>query len=210
MPSSITTLIEQGGLTVYPLVLCSVIAVAVFLERVWFYRGALGGTRALTSRVVDLLEAKDIRGARAVCDLVRSPASPVLREALSLRRLTPDRVTQVLDAGRAQEVARLKERLWVLGTIGSMAPFIGLFGTVVGIIKSFRQMALTGSGGFTVVAAGISEALIATAAGLIVAVIAIVAYNYLLVRANRIAMELRVSCEEVAGVLSELEIAGGN
>jgi biopolymer transport protein ExbB len=210
MPSSITTLIEQGGLTVYPLVLCSVIAVAVFLERLWFYRGALGGTRSLTARVVDLLEAKDPRGARAVCDLVRSPASPVLREALSLRRFTPERVAQVLDAGRAQEVARLKERLWILGTIGSMAPFIGLFGTVVGIIKSFRQMALTGSGGFTVVAAGISEALIATAAGLIVAVIAIVAYNYLLVRANRIAMELRVSCEEVAGVLSELEIAGGN
>ncbi len=86
-----------------------------------------------------------------------------------------------------------------------MAPFIGLFGTVVGIIKSFHQMAVTGSGGFTVVAAGISEALIATAAGLVVAVLAIVAYNYLMVRANRIATALRVSCQSIAGALSERE-----
>jgi len=209
MPDSITTLIEHGGLTIYPLVLCSVIAVAVFLERVWAYRGALGATRVLTGRVLDFLDERDLRSARAACDIVRSPASPVFREALGLRRMAPDRVVQVLDATRAQEVQRLKERLWILGTIGSMAPFIGLFGTVVGIIKSFRQMAITGSGGFTVVAAGISEALVATAAGLIVAVMAIVAYNYLTVRANRISVELRASCEVVAGALSDLEEAGG-
>ena len=210
MPDSISTLIEHGGLTIYPLVLCSVIAVAVFLERVWAYRGALGATRALAGRVLDFLGEGDVKAARTACDIVRSPASPVLREALSLRRITPDRVAQVLDAARAQEVQRLKERLWILGTIGSMSPFIGLFGTVVGIIKSFRQMAITGSGGFTVVAAGISEALVATAAGLIVAVMAIVAYNYLIVRANRIAVELRAACEVVAGALSDLEEARGS
>lgn len=209
MPDSIVTLIEHGGLTIYPLVLCSVIAVAVFLERVWAYRGALGATRALTGRVLEFVDERDLRSARAACDLVRSPASPVFREALGLKRMAPDRVAQVLDATRAQEVQRLKERLWILGTIGSMAPFIGLFGTVVGIIKSFRQMAITGSGGFTVVAAGISEALVATAAGLIVAVMAIVAYNYLIVRANRISVELRAACEVVAGALSDLEETGG-
>ena len=205
MPDSITTLIEHGGLTLYPLVLCSVIAVAVFLERVWAYRGALGATRTLTGRVLDSLEDRDVRSARAACDLVPSPASPVFREALGLRRMTSERVAQVLDATRAQAVQRLKERLWILGTIGSMAPFIGLFGTVVGIIKSFRQMALTGSGGFTVVAAGISEALVATAAGLIVAVMAIVAYNYLIVRANGISVALRGACDLVAGALADLE-----
>ncbi len=209
MPDSIATLLEHGGLTIYPLVLCSMIAVAVFLERVWTYRGALGATRALTGRVLDFLEDRDLRSARAACDLVPSPASPIFREALGLRRLSPDRVAQVLDATRVQEVQRLKQRLWILGTIGSMSPFIGLFGTVVGIIKSFRQMAITGSGGFTVVAAGISEALVATAAGLIVAVMAIVAYNYLSVTANRIAVELRAASELVAGAISDLEEAGG-
>jgi len=209
MPDSITTLIEHGGLTLYPLILCSMIAVAVFLERAWTYRGALGATRALTGRVLDFLEERDLRSARAACDLVPSPASPIFREALGLRRLAPDRVAQVLDATRVQEVQRLKQRLWILGTIGSMSPFIGLFGTVVGIIKSFRQMAITGSGGFTVVAAGISEALVATAAGLIVAVMAIVAYNYLTVTANRIAVELRAACEVVAGAISDLEEDGG-
>ncbi|OGP81346.1 MAG: hypothetical protein A2Y95_10925 [Deltaproteobacteria bacterium RBG_13_65_10] len=205
MQNSIPTLLEHGGLTVYPLVICSIITLAVFLERLWIYRGAERGTRLLTTRVVASLEGNDLRGALAACDIVRSPASEVLRQALALRRPAPERVAQVLDACRMQEIQRIRERLWILGTIGSMAPFIGLFGTVVGIIKSFHQMAVTGSGGFTVVAAGISEALIATAAGLVVAVLAIVAYNYLMVRANRIATALRVSCQSIAGALSERE-----
>ena len=205
MQNSIPTLLEQGGLTIYPLVICSIITLAVLLERLWIYRGAERWTRLLTTRVVASLEGNDLRAARAACDIVRSPASEVFRQALALRRPAPERVAQVLDVSRTLEIQRLKERLWILGTIGSMAPFIGLFGTVVGIIKSFHQMAVTGSGGFTVVAAGISEALIATAAGLVVAVLAIVAYNYLMVRANRIATELRVSCQSIAGALSERE-----
>ncbi|MFQ5458792.1 MAG: MotA/TolQ/ExbB proton channel family protein, partial [Myxococcota bacterium] len=151
----------------------------------------------------------DLQSARAVTGEVPSAAGRVFSGALFLRHKTPERVAQTLDISRTQENLLLKERLWLLGTIGSMAPFIGLFGTVVGIIKSFRHMALTGSGGFAVVAAGISEALIATAAGLIVAVISIIAYNYLMVRANRIAAELRVSCENVAGALSDFEAENG-
>jgi biopolymer transport protein ExbB len=210
MPTSIPMLIEHGGLTVIPLVICSIITLAVFLERLWAYRGAERGTRVLASRIMTSLADKDIRGARAVCDTVRSPASGIFREALSIRRAAPERVAQLIDSSRTLEIQRLKERLWILGTIGSMAPFIGLFGTVVGIIKSFQQMAVTGSGGFTVVAAGISEALIATAAGLVVAVFAIVAYNYLMVRANRIATQVRVSCQSLTGALSDFGEARGD
>ena len=205
MPDSFTAALAQGGLTLYPLGLCSIITVAVFLERLWYYRGALRATRALTMRVLDSLQDNDLATARAACGTVPSPASRVLSQALFLRDRRPERVAKTLDISRTQEILLLKERVWLLGTIGSMAPFIGLFGTVVGIIKSFKQMALTGSGGFAVVAAGISEALIATAAGLVVAIIAIVAYNYLMVRASRIAAELKVSCESVAGALGDLE-----
>ena len=77
-----------------------------------------------------------------------------------------------------EEGQRLKKNLWVLGTVASSAPFIGLLGTVVGIIKSFESMAVHGTGGFAVVAAGISEALVATALGLGVAIIAVIFYNY--------------------------------
>jgi biopolymer transport protein ExbB len=71
----------------------------------------------------------------------------------------------------------LRSYLWVLGTVASSSPFIGLFGTVVGILRSFQEMAKQGTGGFAVVAAGISEALVATAAGILIAVIALIAYN---------------------------------
>ena len=77
-----------------------------------------------------------------------------------------------------EETQKLKKHLWILGTVASSAPFIGLLGTVVGIIKSFESMAIAGTGGFAVVAAGISEALVATALGLAVAIIAVIFYNY--------------------------------
>lgn len=73
----------------------------------------------------------------------------------------------------------MKSHLWILGTIASASPFIGLFGTVVGIIKSFSSIADAGKGGFAIVAAGLSEALVATAAGILVAVVAVLFFNFL-------------------------------
>jgi biopolymer transport protein ExbB len=97
----------------------------------------------------------------------------------------------------------LRRNLWILGTVGATAPFIGLFGTVVGIMQAFRQMAHTGQGGFTVVAAGISEALITTAGGIAVAVEAVVIYNFLNVHVQRLALQLRLLAEEYLEIVKE-------
>jgi biopolymer transport protein ExbB len=97
--------------------------------------------------------------------------------------------------------------LWILGTIGSSAPFIGLFGTVVGIIRAFQDMAEHGAGGFEVVAAGISEALVATAAGLFVAIIALLFFNYLQVRVGAIAATYARACERFVQALLYVEAA---
>src|SRR5262249_42369516 len=100
--------------------------------------------------------------------------------------------------GRVSAASRqLKRFVWLLGTVGSLAPFIGLFGTVVGIIRAFENMAATGSGGFAVVAAGISEALIATAGGLLVGVLSIFAYNAFMVQLNSLSAELREQTEDL-------------
>jgi biopolymer transport protein ExbB len=84
-----------------------------------------------------------------------------------------------------------------LGTIGSAAPFVGLLGTVVGIVRAFHDMAEKGAGGFSVVAAGISEALVATAAGLIVAIIALLTYNVFQTSANQMLSSLKLTLEEL-------------
>src|SRR5262249_49348693 len=100
--------------------------------------------------------------------------------------------------GRVSAATRaLKRYVWLLGTIGSLAPFIGLLGTVVGIIRAFENMAATGSGGFAVVAAGISEALIATAGGLLVGVLSIFAYNAFMVRIGNLSALWREWTDEL-------------
>jgi biopolymer transport protein ExbB len=136
--------------------------------------------------------------------LVRRDPSPLAATYKALLSATDtDEASRERLARRhhGESVRFLKRYIWLLGTIGSLAPFIGLFGTVLGIIRSFEDMAATGSGGFAVVAAGISEALIATAGGLLVGVLAIFAYNALLVRINNVTARWRDWVEEILGVL---------
>jgi biopolymer transport protein ExbB len=99
----------------------------------------------------------------------------------------------------------MKRGLWVIGTIGSLAPYVGLFGTVIGIMRAFNEMAEQGAGGFEVVAAGISEALVATAAGLFVAIVALAFFNYLQVRVGSIASTYSRSCERFVQALLYVE-----
>jgi biopolymer transport protein ExbB len=116
--------------------------------------------------------------------LSHSDAGDDLRGRIAVRRL-------------AEVARRLKRYVWLLGTVGSLAPFIGLFGTVIGIIRAFENMAATGSGGFAVVAAGISEALIATAGGLLVGVLSIFAYNAFMVRIGNLSALWREWTDEL-------------
>ena len=101
-----------------------------------------------------------------------------------------------------EETQILKKNLWILGTVASSAPFIGLLGTVVGIIKSFESMAIAGTGGFAVVAAGISEALVATALGLAVAIIALIFYNYFQTRISSVNGIFRIQVAKVVHNMS--------
>jgi biopolymer transport protein ExbB len=99
---------------------------------------------------------------------------------------------------------RLRRGLWILGTVGATAPFVGLFGTVVGIMNAFHDMAHTGQGGFGVVAAGISEALITTAAGIAVAVLAVVLFNAINTHVQKLTLQLRLLTEEYLELVKEL------
>jgi biopolymer transport protein ExbB/TolQ len=157
-------------------------------------------TEELTRDVCDELGRGRVDAAGAAIEAMsdRSPAARIYGPILTL--LGSVDLQEVLEFGerrRMGESRLLKRNVWVLGTIGSSAPFIGLFGTVVGIIKSFHQMAMMGTGGFSVVAAGISEALVATALGLVVAIIAVAFYNYLQVKITNLDTLLRVGIGRV-------------
>ena len=112
------------------------------------------------------------------------------------------RIDKVLDVAMAREMERLEKRLLFLATLGSAAPFIGLFGTVIGIMTSFQAIAGSKSTNLAVVAPGIAEALLATALGLLAAIPAVVAYNKLSADAGKVATRLEGFADEFSAILS--------
>jgi len=203
----ILMLLNHGGLTVYPLAVCSILAMSILFERLWRFRGIDRGTRKLTQDTIEKLVRRDLNGARGLCEASKTPIARIFLEAMRWRNIALEDLERVIGTSRQEAAASLKKGLWIVGTIGSLAPYIGLFGTVVGIIRAFQDMAEHGAGGFEVVAAGISEALVATAAGLFVAIIALLFFNYLQIRVGAIAATYARACERFVQALLYVEAA---
>jgi biopolymer transport protein ExbB/TolQ len=197
-------LFKNGGFIMYPLMVCSILVLAVAMERCWFFSHFQKQSAQLFEKAGKLLlenKVNETKGlAQATHPLVSNPLLVMLETKDQFSR---DIWEQKIARKLLETQAGLKKFLWVLGTIGSSAPFIGLFGTVVGIIRSFEAMAQTGKSGFSVVAAGLSEALIATAAGIVVAVFAVVLYNYFQTKLNGINLVFKNGVEEIADLLKK-------
>ena len=193
---SIFELVRQGGLAMYPLVVCSIVSLAVICERAWILWKVVRPGHALTASVLTRVSRADLDEARMILKTAETPVAEVFRGAL-LRGADADYGLLEMDRKRQELLHGLRRHLWIRATVGSLAPFIGLFGTVLGIVRSFHNMAITGQGGFAVVAAGISEALVATAAGLVVAIIALAAYNWFVTIINSFGAFLRFRIEEL-------------
>ncbi len=206
--STVIEMIRMGWITTYPLALCSVIVIAVALERFWRYRGMEGRSRELTRNVVEALSHRDLGQAKTISTDAKTPLGEIFEDGLAWKNIALEDLERILTTSRHEALNEMRRGLWILGTIGSLAPFIGLFGTVVGIMKAFHQISVEGSGGFEVVAAGISEALIATAVGLGVAIVALAFYNYLQVRVGHIGNAFARSCERFVQALLYVEAAG--
>jgi len=206
--ATIARMIQQGWLTTLPLAVCSILVLAVMIERFLRYRGIEAQTRDVTRSVVEALGKRDLATATALCHTNKTPIAQIFREGLAWKNIALEDLERILATARQETVAELRRGLWVLGTIGSLAPFIGLFGTVVGIMKAFHQIAVEGSGGFEVVAAGISEALIATAVGLLVAILALLLFNWLQTRVSNIAAIFTRASERFVQALLYLEASG--
>jgi biopolymer transport protein ExbB len=206
----ILTLLQHGWHTTYPLAIASVLCLAIVIERLWRYRGMDAATRQLTRDVVDALVRRDVATVRSLCEKTSSPASDIFLDGLRWKNIALEDLDRVMATSRQEAVHGLRRGLWVLGTVGSLAPYVGLLGTVIGIIRAFTAMAEEGAGGFEVVAAGISEALVATAAGLAVAITALLFFNYLQVRVTNIANTLARACERFVQALLYVESAGSS
>jgi biopolymer transport protein TolQ len=206
---TIRNLIHDEWAILSLLLLWSIAGVAVICERFYALWGALPKSETFKNRVVEAVEKGDLAKAAALCETANDPLGEVFGRGLRVFAKTPVKTTEAVNSQRTVAMAGFKRYLWALGTVGSSAPFVGLFGTVVGILKAFQSMSTAGTGGFKVVSQGIAAALVATAAGLLVAIYAIIAYNYFVARIGTIGVQYKVFCEEFLFALGDLAKSQG-
>ncbi len=199
--------LAKGGVLMVPILLCSVIALALFLERTWALQRARVLPRRLMELVLELLNERKASEAETVC---ASSSSGIAQVALAgLRRRGKPRalVREALEETGRREVSLLGRFVGGLGTIASISPLLGLLGTVAGMIRVFKQVvdevAVHGHVNPGALANGIWEALITTAAGLSVAIPTYIAYRYLESRIDRIAVEMEEYALGLADHLAE-------
>ena len=185
--------IFRDSFTLVILMCCSVMSFTFAFERwLYFRKAAHKRIDEFLAHVSGLLKKGEHDKAAEYAGKLDSPVARLFCYALEHREMPRRDIEELLATKRQEERLALEKNLGVLGTMGNIAPFIGLFGTVVGIIKAFRDLALSGTGGPTVVAKGIAEALVATAGGLAVAIPAVIIYNYFMRRTKVISSELEI------------------
>ncbi|MBW2420606.1 MAG: MotA/TolQ/ExbB proton channel family protein [Deltaproteobacteria bacterium] len=202
-------LVIMGWLSNVPLGIGSILTLTIFFDRAWNFRGKEKASRELASQVIESLLQRDLEGARRFCKRSKLPIAGMLLEGLGWQNVTPEDLDRVFATQRAELSHGMRRGLWIIGTTGSLAPYIGLFGTVVGIIRAFATLADSGQGGFAVVSASLSEALIATAAGLGVAITALTLFNYLQVRVTALNGVYARSSERLVQALIYVESTAG-
>ncbi len=180
MVESFMSMVQVGvEWVLYLLIATSVISIVLFVERAWRYHKASGHLDELRNKISGALRAGEKERRSLAEELAKSDMVPARIGAVALNEMTrtPEAAQEVVESRMLEEKRALERGLNFLGTVGSNAPFVGLFGTVLGIVKAFADLAHTKAAGPQVVMAGISEALVATAVGLLVAIPAVVAYN---------------------------------
>lgn len=198
-------LLIMGWLSTLPLAIGSIASIAIFVERYLKMRGLEQQGRELSSAVIEALVQRDPNAARQLCENSKTPIAELLLEGLRWQNVAIEDLERVFATIRAEMGGALRRGIWIIGTTGSLAPFVGLFGTVIGIIRAFGDMADAGSAGFAVVAKGISEALIATALGLGVAIVALFLFNYLQVRVQAVTSTYARGSERMVQALLYIE-----
>jgi len=199
---ALLTMFKQGWPVLCVLLTMSILSTAMFIDRwraLWRIRcDAIHFVRY----VIRVIDERDRDAARAYCGKYRLPvahAALAVLEARATREARDAAMTHAIEA----EVHRLEPGVSTMGTIASLAPFVGLFGTVVGIIKAFNSIAANSGGGTEVVSAGIAEALVTTACGLLVAIPSVAAYNYCVHKIRNLARETELAVYELVVWLSD-------
>jgi biopolymer transport protein ExbB len=204
MDQSIWELMNHGGGAMWVVISFSVIALAVAIERAIAQWKFVTRARQLGDTVTRCLSRGALEEGRSACERSPSPIADVFLVGYErLGRAKPEHVATAVHRERLRVNQDLRSRWWMLGTIGATSPFVGLFGTVVGIMTAMGGFRADDEVKFSMVSGPISEALIVTAAGILVAVEAVILFNFFSQRANRVATEMKLLTDEFLELLLE-------
>jgi biopolymer transport protein ExbB len=195
--------ILDGGLVMVPIGLCSLVALAAFFERIWTLRRSRVVPRSFVQSVLKLVRAGQCDEALAYCRKRDLPVARLFETAIELRHMERSEIKERLEEVGRREAAELERVIPVVGTIASVAPLLGLLGTVGGMISTFAVIQAKGLGQIDSMAGGISQALITTFAGLCVGIPAVMGNRYLLARVDMLLLGLEEASVDVLDALGE-------
>ena len=195
-------MILRGGWVMVPIILGSVVAIAIVIERFWFFRSIALDTAEFASEVSSLVRRGQLERALGSCERVPHPIAPVLRAGLEHAAEVPWEIQRVMEREGQRQVQRAERNLSYLAMVVGLEPLLGFLGTILGLIQAFMSWERYSSTvTVSALAAGIYQAMITTAAGLIVAAPCFVFYNILLGRVSNLAQELNHYGDELVSVL---------
>ncbi len=201
MTYTVADLFALGGPIMWPLLACSILTLAIILERLTVLRGTGVHARRFLDEVRDAVKRRKVAEALAICDRTTSPLAAMVRMGLSRHEQGREAVRQAIEEAGAREIPRLERHLTTLGTIAHLAPLFGLLGTTLGLIRCFHAMQVKAAAlhpvGPADLAQGIWQALLTTTAGLMIAIPAGLAYNYFARRVQQQVWELQSAATDL-------------
>lgn len=202
---NLLSVLLKGGWIMLPIFLASIIAVAIIIDRYIVIRRSKLNVPAFLIRIRGMLKKRDISGALAYCMEEKSPAANIIKKGLKKYNLGHDRVVEAIDSAGKQEIHKLEKGLSVLATISGIAPLMGFLGTVTGMINAFMKIEdLQGAANPSDLAGGIWEALLTTAFGLAVGIVAYTFYNYLVSGIKKLVLDMEIISNDIVDVLEDV------
>lgn len=201
--TSLADWVVQGGIMMVPILLASIVAMAIIFERFLYLRKVRLDTEKFMDKIKRVLGANRIMEALAICENTMGPIPNLVKAGIEKHGHEKEDIREAIEESSTKELPKLERFLPALGTIANVSPLLGLLGTVIGMIKSSDVMATAGTSNPLGLIGGISEALITTAAGLFVAIPVLIFYNYFVNRVNSLILEMEIRSTELVSLLTD-------
>ncbi|MDR3124443.1 MAG: MotA/TolQ/ExbB proton channel family protein [Endomicrobium sp.] len=199
---SIIEILNMGGVTLYILLACSILSITIICYKAFEFWSKSRVTRVeFIKKLTNYVKDGKLDEAIDYCNSVNSPMAAVSKVGILAFKEKGERASEAMERETMIQTVQLETFTTILATLGSMTVYIGLFGTVLGIISAFHDISAVGAGGIAVIIGGVSEALMATAAGLSVAVPASAAYNFIAKKIDKFVIQMEYCISALEEVL---------